>query len=177
MNQKIAFALAAALTAFVLVVGGALAGRMTQPPAAPTTAPLPTEVQSLITQREAEYRARLEEANQALANAYAAQSAATATPAPTPEPLAATAPQVQLSPQDALFIAAFNVPNARILGIPELVDYQGAVAYEVHLAQGTLYIDAQDGTLLYNGASQTTLQGSSHGGEHEREHEHDDDDD
>jgi len=173
MNQKTAFSIAAALTAFVLVIGGAIAGRMTQPAAASAT-PTTAEMQALLTQREAEYQARLNEANQALAAAYAAQSA----PAPVLAAAPAfadqqpTAPLAALTPQDALNMALAVMPNGVSLRTPELVDFQGALAYEVSFSQGLVYIDANTGSLLYNGAAQTTAQNP---GGFEQEHGHDDD--
>jgi len=34
---------------------------------------------------------------------------------------------------------------------PELVNFQGKIAYEALFGKGAIYIDAQDGTILYNG--------------------------
>jgi hypothetical protein len=53
---------------------------------------------------------------------------------------------------------------------PELVSFQGAVAYEVVLDRGTLYVHANSGQILYNGTAPVASGG--HGGEHEGgEHE------
>jgi len=168
MNQKTAFSIAAALTAFVLVIGGAVAGRMIQPAAASAT-PTSAELQTLLTQREAEYQARLNEANQALAAAYAAQ-VATAPAAAADQQF--TSPLAALTPQDALNLALAAVPNGSLLRTTELVDFQGTLAYEVSFSQGLVYIDANSGSLLYNGAAQTTAQNP---GGFEREHGQDDD--
>ena len=72
MNQKFALTLAASITAFVLVIGGAMIGRAAQPEAAVTLTPDVAEIQAVYEQREAEYQARLAEANAALSAAYAA---------------------------------------------------------------------------------------------------------
>ena len=171
MNQKTAFTIAAALTAFILVIGGAIAGRMIQPAAA-SAAPNSAELQTLLTQREAEYQARLNEANQALAAAYAAQNLPAAADSAAFAVQQPAAPLAALAPQDALTLALAVVPNGISLSAPELVDFQGVTAYEVSLAQGLVYIDANTGGLLYNGAAQTTAQNSRTS---EQEHEHDDD--
>jgi hypothetical protein len=36
------------------------------------------------------------------------------------------------------------------LSVPELVDYQGIVAYEVILNTGLIYVDANSGQVLYS---------------------------
>jgi len=75
---------------------------------------------------------------------------------------------------------------------PELVDYMGAAAYEVSLVQGLVYVDANTGKILANGAIPVVVvveDGSNDGGsggsgysdddgdddedEHEEEHEDD----
>jgi uncharacterized membrane protein YkoI len=174
MNQKLTLTLAAALTAFVLVVGGAVAGRLTQPAAA-ATPPSVTEVQNLYAQREAEYQARLDEANQALNEAYALLDSAstnTASVVEQSQPQIPTFPEVALTPQEAMSAAVIAVPGARILSIPELVDFQGTVAYEVILDLGTVYIDASNGAVLYDG---TVYAQSAAPTYNQHDDEHDDD--
>jgi uncharacterized membrane protein YkoI len=174
MNQKLTLTLAASLTAFVLVVGGAVAGRLTQPAAA-ATPPSVTEVQNFYAQRETEYQARLDEANQALNEAYALLDSASTNTAPVAEqsqPQTPTFPEVALTPQEAMSAAVIAVPGARILSIPELVDFQGTVAYEVILDLGTIYIDASNGAVLYDG---TVYAQSVAPAYYEHEEEYDDD--
>ncbi|MGC9041489.1 MAG: PepSY domain-containing protein, partial [Roseiflexus sp.] len=83
MNQRTLLGVAAALTAFVLVVIGALVGQVTQtavpsatdvvvaPTQAPTDAPIALDptVEALIREREAAYRQALNDANQRIAEA------------------------------------------------------------------------------------------------------------
>lgn len=169
---------------------------VTQPPSQPAMPPVTpmADIVATLTEREAQYRAllveansRLEEANQQLAQleqqfqaAQAAQSAsapiaeAAAQPAqrprvrPTPaQPQPAI--QAALTPQRALEIALIAAPGAVAQRMPELVDFQGAVAYEVLLNAGTMYVDANSGAILYNSvAVQPPPQAYYH---------HDDDDD
>ncbi len=62
---------------------------------------------------------------------------------------------------------------------PELVLFEGKVAYEVGLTRGVVYVDANDGTVLFNGAhggggqpsGGTPTQPQPTAGEHESEHE------
>jgi uncharacterized membrane protein YkoI len=175
MNQKYVLTLAASLTAFVLVVGGAIAGRLAQPATA-ATPPAVTEVQNLYAQREAEYQARLDEANQALTEAYALLDSASANTAPVAEQsqMESTAvPGVTLTPQEAMSAAFMAVPGTKILRIPELVSYQGTVAYEVQLDLGMIYIDASNGAVLYDGTAQPQALTPALR-EHDDDNEHDD---
>lgn len=59
----------------------------------------------------------------------------------------------QLSSDQAATIALGNVPNAKLVRVPELVNYQGTVAYKVVLDQGNVYVDASSGEILFNGAT------------------------
>lgn len=80
---------------------------------------------------------------------------------------------IQVTAERAAQIAQNAMPRARIVNT-RLVDFQGTVAYEVTLDQGTLYIDANQGTLI---ASNTTNVSSNRSGEREHEeHEENDDD-
>jgi uncharacterized membrane protein YkoI len=176
MNQKTALAIASALTAFVLVVGGAVAGRIAQPATVATT-PTVAEIQALITQREADYQARLNEANQALTQAYAPQSVAApsnvAAPAAASEPQGSTTSQVKFTPEQAATTAIAALPGAKLMRTPELVNFQSSVAYEVRLSQGLVYVDANTGKILYNSALDQNVTASNPSpnpsGEHEGE--------
>jgi len=176
MNQKFTLILAVSLTAFVLVVGGAIIGQAAQPDVV-TLTPDVMEVQNLYMQREAEYQARLDEANTALSAAYAQQEAAAQSSSQAQfaadDPVPAT-----ISPQDALLVAAITAPNAKILRLPELVNYQGTVAYEITLDAGVMYVDANTGMLLYDGTAHPQISVQTRNfhddDEHERGEDHDD---
>jgi hypothetical protein len=80
---------------------------------------------------------------QAVAPASASQNAAAA----------ASAPQAAISTDQASQIALTAANNwAALAGSkPDMVDYQGKAAYEVKLDNGgSMYIDSQDGSLLFN---------------------------
>ena len=176
MNQKFALILAASITAFILVVGGAMIGQAAQPDAVVTLTPDAVEIQNLYAQREAEYQARLDEANAALAAAYAQQEAATQN---SSQAQFAVEPKVPatISPQDAMLVAATTALNAKILRTPELVNYQGTVAYEVTLDAGLIYVDANTGTVLYDGTAKPQISVQTRGFHDDDEHEHDEDHD
>ena len=129
MNQRMAFILAGGLTAFMLVVIGAVAATVIVKPAA-------------------------------VANAAQVQAPAAAQPA--------SGISVQLSADQAAQIALNAAPGATLTRAPELVSFQGTVAYEVVLNQGAVYVDANGGQVLFNGAaaSDLALTGNSRGERH-----------
>jgi uncharacterized membrane protein YkoI len=166
MNQRMMI-IAVALTAFVLVLVGGLTVYLNQlqPGAAAAVATDPTllpaagldpSTEALIREREATYATALAEANARLeaANAQLAQAAAAAPAAVAPAmPAAAPAtPSYAVSAAQAELIALQNAPGAVLSTPAELVRYQGIAAYEVRLDRGLVYIDAQSGAVLANGA-------------------------
>jgi uncharacterized membrane protein YkoI len=186
MSQKTALWIAAALTAFVLMVGGAVAGRISQSQqaaSATSTSTISTaDAQALILQREAEYKALIDQANAQLAEAYSSQ------PAPAPQ-VAAAQPAAVPTPayitlQEAMSAAVISVPGATVLRQPELVDFQGTVAYEVRLDKGVVYIDAGNGALLYDGTPKQSVASNQspapeprHGDDDDHDDDHGGDDD
>ena len=201
MTQKTALILSAVLTAFVLVLGGGIVARVSQPTApaeaAPVasapTVPAPTatidgnaQVEQLLQQREAQYRQLIDEANQRLqqANQQLAASAAAAPAARSAQSAAVAAPAAQaaqptasLSAEAARNIAIDASGGATMIREPELVLFEGKVAYEVGFTRGVMYVDANDGTVLFNGTHGNGGQPSGGtqtqptNGEHESEHE------
>ncbi len=152
MSQKMMIALAVCLTAFVLVMAGGVFARVSGASAAPDpVAALSPAVQDLWNQREAAYRAIVDQANQRLEAAGQAPTAV--------EPAAATSqsPLAGLSPSEAGQIALTAAPGARITRLPELVMFQGITAYEVQTTLGPVYIDAATGQVVYNSAAQMTV--------------------
>jgi hypothetical protein len=89
----------------------------------------------------------------------------TAAPDPTVPP-PPPAPAYAVSPDMALTIATNVAPGAKLTRQPELVNFQGIVAYEVLFDRGAVYVDANSGQVLYNGAAASVSSGG-HGGEHE----------
>ena len=142
MNRK-AMVLSALMTAFVLVVIGGIVARVTAMPAA--AAPVAEAV-----------------------NQPAVVEAVTA-----PDNAAAPAPAASndIGARQAARLALQAAPGAALLRWPELVDLQGQPAYEVLLDQGTLYIDAATGVVLYDGR-QAPATGNTLGGEHEEHEQH-----
>jgi uncharacterized membrane protein YkoI len=202
MTQRIAIVISAVLTAFLLVVGGSVIARVSSSPQpaetqpvitpAPTSAPTPdinAQVEALVQERETQYRALIQQANDRLQAAYdeqaAAQAAAnqaaarTTTVAARP---AAPAAQPAAAPAVAVFAdAAAGIAtkvaggNKTIVLAPELVLFQGRVAYEVVFKHGRIYVDANNGQVLFNGtvnraSNQTASSAPPSGGEHDDDH-------
>ena len=138
LTRKLALLIAGSLTAFILVTAGALvAYNSAQPPAA-----------SAQTQTQVEPEA----------------PAANTTTAPTqtqaaPRDTMTVAPAYAVSAEQAQSLALNSAPGAAVQTAPRLVSFQGTAAYEVVLDRGPVYIDANSGSVLYNGAAQTTAAG------------------
>ncbi len=198
MTQKTMLILSAVLTAFVLVVGGGIIARVSQPETASAAAPavvpsvsapstdVTAQVQELLQQREAQYRRLIDQANQRLAamNQQLAAAQAASTPVSAPAPAApapaqarSAAPQIALSPDAARDIAMQAANFATMIRAPELVRFEGKVAYEVGFTRGVIYVDANSGAVLFNGtqgsgSGQSGAQQPASGGDHEHEDEH-----
>lgn len=154
MTHRTALMTAAALTAFLLVVVGGVIGRLSQPNGAEA------------------------------ASAGLAQPQIQFEPAQVPTqdaPSSASSPTYAVSPASAAALALQGAPGARLSRAPELVNFQGVVAYEVPLDRGLVYLDASSGRVLYDG---TTAAATGRGARSDDEHgsrgrgeRHDDDDD
>jgi uncharacterized membrane protein YkoI len=78
-------------------------------------------------------------------------------------PTVTPTPMYAIAPDQAAAFALKAVPGAALISKPELVDFQGKVAYEVVLSLGKVYIDPNVGNVLYNGAAQPLAGGSVNG--------------
>lgn len=179
MNQRTALIVAAALTAFVLVTLGGLAGRMGEavaPTAAPTLAAatagmtgpptLDPAVDEALRKREATYQtalaeagARLEAANAEIARANAQIAQATADRQRLQEQLGQAQPQAAqgpaasstapVSPEQAAQ-AAQTYRGGGQVGEVHLEREHGVAAFEVKFTDGsTVYVDAGTGQVIY----------------------------
>ena len=138
-------------------------------------------------QRQQQLASALKTAHQRQAQAPAQPQQAAVEPEPAQPPTQPTlppappAPTYAVSADQAAAIALAAAPGATLARQPELVSFQGAAAYEVALDQGMVYVDANTGQILYNGAVAAVASGGNvRGGEHESgeheggEHEHED---
>jgi len=179
MKQHTLLRIAAALTAFVLVVIGALVGQMSQtgapvaadtvivPTEAPVSAPVALDptVEALIREREAAYQQALAEANRRLAEANRHLEAANRQIAQqtNQQQSAPAQPTYPISTEQAQTIALSLANGATLTKPAELVRYQGTPAYEVIFDRGAVYVDAQSGAVIASTLTQpqpaTTQQG------------------
>ena len=174
MIRKNALLMASALTAFVLVLIGGIAGKLSGVASAeeaqPTAASVAVDEAALATvlqQREGAYRDLIDQANQLLAATAVAPEAV-----------------YPVSADTAVAIVLTTVRGGELTGPPELVDYMGAAAYEVSLVQGLVYVDANTGKILANGAIPQVVVveedddggGGGGGGSSYSDDDHDDDD-
>ena len=74
-------------------------------------------------------------------------------------PTVTPTPMYAVTADQAATFALKAVPGAALIGTPELVDFQGKVAYEVVLSLGKVYIEPNSGDVLYNGAAPTITSG------------------
>ncbi len=154
----------------------------------PVSLPAGSNADSAFSAREAQYQAliqeanrRIEEANRRLAEMEQQLAGAGAAPAGTATSMAQTQIQaappnagasgVALLPQRALEIAQASAPGAIAQRLPELVNFQGTVAYEVAFNTGMVYVDANSGALLYNGAAVQPLLQSRYDDDDDDDHD------
>ncbi|MGB0383551.1 MAG: hypothetical protein ACPGWR_01895 [Ardenticatenaceae bacterium] len=78
-------------------------------------------------------------------------------------------PTLAITPDRAALVALNNAPGASLLQTPQLVDFEGAVAYEVLLDRATLYIDGNNGEVLYNSLIVSASLPAYNGEEYEEE--------
>jgi uncharacterized membrane protein YkoI len=183
MIRKNALLMAAALTAFVLVLIGGIAGKLSSvasaaegQPSSPSATVDEAALAAVMQEREGAYRQLIDQANQLLAVTAEAPAA----------------PTYPVSADTAVAIVLTTVRGGELQQPPELVDYMGAAAYEVSLVQGLVYVDANTGKILANGAipqvvvvednsggnqdgSSSSSGYSDDDGDHEDEHEDGDD--
>jgi uncharacterized membrane protein YkoI len=155
MSQRIALFLSIAITAFVLVFIGAAISINQWGQAAAASPTLDPQLLAQLQAREATYQAMIDQAN---AQLQATDPAASATSTLAPIPTATSYP---VSPDLAIYLAQSVAPNSYLIRTPELVSFQGTVAYEVTLNTGRIYIDANSGQILYNGAGLSNAAGSN----------------
>ncbi len=171
MTQRTALILAAALTAFVLVLIGAVAVHAAQAQAALAAVPavpatVDPSVRALIQERDAAYQKLIQQANDQLQQAYQQEQALS-------QQLAQAQAQIQqlqnssspyaVSPEVAGWIGLDIAPGARLMRTPELVNFQGMTVYEVVLDAGTVYVDANSGRVVFARAARSRDGGEGQG--------------
>ncbi len=120
MSQRMALALAGALTAFVIVV---MIGVM-------LTVGLNTYAQKQV-------------------------NAESLPPTSGPSNVSATQAQTQITADQAAQVANRLIPGASLARTPELVNYQGTLAFQVITNRGTVYVDANTAQVIASNLIQT----------------------
>ena len=186
-KQRIGLILAVAVAAFALVATGGVAATAIIQTAIPAKAAETNTVSvdtvsgsaAQVETVAAAYRKQLEEANARIrqANAEITQlkqrvtEVQNAQATQTAQSATASEPSYRLSADDAAQLVLRAAPGTTLLGLPELVDFRGAAAYEVQLDAGTVYVDANSGEFLYAQRGHRDFEGDSEGDEqHEEEH-------
>lgn len=102
----------------------------------------------------------------------AAKSLATTRGAAQVQAPASNAIVARVLPGQAAVIAMNAAPNAELIRAPELVNFQGTVAYQVALNQGDVYVDANSGQVLLNNAAAVQIGAGERRGVSERNQGH-----
>ncbi len=107
-----------------------------------STSGLSPEIQAQITAREAQYIELINQANAQLLQAQQGQS----------DPAAGDPTASVFSPEQAAQAAdAAANSGATRTGEPELVNFEGTVAYEVPYDYGNIYVNSTTGEVIFNG--------------------------
>ncbi len=110
--------------------------------------------------REAEYQALLAKANSQLelANQQLTQLANSTSTSDSSSQSASDLNSSYPVTKEMAMSIAFQTAGDYPLSEPELVDYNGTVAYEVKFQNGNIYVDATTGQILFNGISAPAAQ-------------------
>jgi hypothetical protein len=132
------------------LVGSVLANKAPNQAAAEATMAVAT-VQA-YQQREVAYNQLVQQANQQLEKANSDLQSMQKEIAQLKQPPAAqNASKASISAASAEEIAIKSVaPGMQPLKAPELVSFEGKTAYEVAFEKGSVYINAEDGTVIFN---------------------------
>jgi hypothetical protein len=155
MSQRTGLIISVVLTAFILFVGGAIVGRTT----GHEETPAEQGSVKVLLERESAYQDLASQANERLQQAYAklqVQAQVQATD---------VSPVIVLSPEQVTNIALQIAPGAVPSSPPEMVNFQGTLAYKITLNTGIVYIDPNSGVVLYNGVISQPDPGSTNNSE------------
>ncbi|MCX6055938.1 MAG: hypothetical protein NTZ74_13695 [Chloroflexi bacterium] len=146
MKNKTVLVISAFVTVFLLTVGIGVVTNVMATNNQPTA--VPTVDTSIFVQREQAYQQIINEANARIvqANEQITTLVNLTATAPAPEPT----PVYLFSVEQASALAQL-VAGIAPKELPTLVSFSGTPAYEVIYGNGNLYIDANTGSILYNG--------------------------
>ena len=140
------------ITTIVLgIIGGVVSTSMQ---AAKPAEAVNSELVATYQQREAAYNQLIEQANQKLDQANAQlQAMQTQVEVATQQPTAVSVSvSTAITPEKASQIAQGTVEVGQtVQKTPELVSFEGKTTYEVIFQKGSVYVDAQNGAVVFNG--------------------------
>ena len=145
------------ITAFLIVIAGGVVTTVLANAQSPATPKISAaEAVKTYQAREAEYQSLLTKANQELdqANQQITQLVNSINSSQDVQNSTDTYPVTAEMAKAIAYQAAGDYP----LNEPELVDYNGTVAYEVKFANGNIYVDATTGQILFNGLASPSSQ-------------------
>jgi hypothetical protein len=105
----------------------------------------------------------------------AAPAQSVAAPAQPTQDVTPSSLPVSLSAADAAAIALAWAPGSTVVGVPELVIFEGTLAYEVIMDTGVLYIDANTSRVLYDGTTATPVKNTVKPKSNPKSDDHEDD--
>jgi uncharacterized membrane protein YkoI len=144
MKPKTTLLVSIALTAFILVIVGSVVSNAAARGGNGSTLGSDPQIQQAILEREATYNQMLEEANSRIADLQAELD--------NLQDAGAGGAEVNVSLEEAAQIAGdVAASGATSLGDPELVSFEGTVAYEAPYEEGNIYVAADTGEVLFNG--------------------------
>ena len=146
MKPKTTLLVSIALTAFLLVIVAGVVSNAAARGGDGSILGSDPQIQQAVLEREATYNQMLEEANNRISELQSEldnlQDASAGV----------NGAEVNVTPEQAAQIAgAAAAAGATSLGDPELVSFEGTVAYEVPYEEGNIYVAADTGAVLFNG--------------------------
>ena len=141
MNKRIVTFVSIVITVFIL----GTAAVVIRDVSAKKGEPDPQVIQDQLLNREQVYNQVITEANQRIEQLNAELNGVQADQ---------TNPS-NISPESAALIALATTNYKKpLLKLPEMVDFEGKVVYEVQVKSGVIYLDAQSGEIVFNGVPQ-----------------------
>jgi uncharacterized membrane protein YkoI len=145
MKNKLIIITIVFMTAFLVIIGTGVITNVRAKSSA--VAPTATQDLSAFLAREKQYQQLINEANQKIDQA---NQQITNLVNNTPQPEPTNVPEYLFTADQASALAA-NLAGDLPEKAPELVNFDGVIAYEVQYSNGKIYIDANTGKMIYNG--------------------------
>lgn len=155
MKNKLSLAVSIFVTVFVITVGIGVITKVSADNTSKANSS-PTVDATAFAQREQQYQQIIAQANQQieLANQQIATLANEITPNSVQEPTSVATSPYLFSAEQASAIAQ-QIAGVAPKALPELVSFSGTPAYEVVYGNGKVYVDANTGSILFNGLQKT----------------------